>query len=1091
MLRKLTETAKSFLARSGALHSVPVFEGTNSRRHRDVSNRYLKLMAFRNFRRHRDATNAGTVLLFVGAPRSGHSLVGAIVDAHPNARVSHELDMVGLVEQGFRWWQLAVLMSRFAQAFRAHGQHWNGLTYRPADPVPEAAITAIGDKKGDWTVRRIGARPALLSTLRRTIGSRRIVYIQVVRNPFDNIATMSLRKGRHYDRVRIADRTGMGAVATSKRIPAAVRDDMLADYEGLCQGMADIKSKVPVDDWITIHHEDLVADPVKAIETLFARAGLPVTGNAVRSAASLVTNEANATRHQITWTDRQVQRIDALRDRHAFLSRYAFDDAPARRGAAHFDRMANDMLSRVTLVSCLGVRQDLALLPHFLKYYLAAGIQPDRMNILLNAQDPGDPYLADAQGILDAHGVASDRVWIGPYSSEEMWSRRCALQLEVAHPSDWIVSADIDEFHVYQDGLAHTVFKMEQEGRLLLQGPMVDRISADGVLRSVDAEDDLFRQFPIEGDLMCQLGKPLEDPNSGGTVTLMLYAATYLPGSGGHSLSMPASLNAAKDRTGQDADVSTEMKKLSKDRLELVRQRKANHVHGDRLSAFARLRDPVFRMEFPNYVAHFKWHSGLKDSIRERRASGRQSEFAKTYTTRVMDYLERKDWQISLDDIVRFPARSDAPSWDDHADQLRRFVRQFKLVRGRALKTRQATISTAPGWDVRQLTMGSGSGVGHTHSYYDIPVLDPEEELVASVKLPPIPNRAITAKDTVRIGLTSVADGGFRDVAQSLAWSWQQGPMLQWRPHSRSLVWNDRKDGRFVAMTCDVDPSGKTIGSPHVLSRSVYAIGPAGDFGLSLDMERLDMLRPGYGYAADGRRGHAERIPAGDGVWRVDFESGAEELILSVPRAVDHALDWFSRHERAIYETLRQNNYFYWFNHAKIAPDGQRFTVKLRWRLKDGPWNDLQGVSVTCDTDGSDLRVIGHGSSHVMWQGSTRLYYWSSKEGALLQTQDVEAGRAAPTELNSEVFQQNIHLRQIAGTDAWVFDLPYQKDVRLAMYRQGTESVEDIATFPNHSPPRGIYRCDLHPVPFRGGNRVLVTSLADGCRQLYLAERRP
>lgn len=36
-----------------------------------------------------------TFLFFIGYPRSGHSLIGSIIDAHPQAIVAHEYDVIG------------------------------------------------------------------------------------------------------------------------------------------------------------------------------------------------------------------------------------------------------------------------------------------------------------------------------------------------------------------------------------------------------------------------------------------------------------------------------------------------------------------------------------------------------------------------------------------------------------------------------------------------------------------------------------------------------------------------------------------------------------------------------------------------------------------------------------------------------------------------------------------------------------------------------------------------------------------------------------------------------------------------------------
>ena len=39
------------------------------------------------------------VCLFIGHPRSGHSLVGAMLDAHPDLCIAHELDMLAFLRE--------------------------------------------------------------------------------------------------------------------------------------------------------------------------------------------------------------------------------------------------------------------------------------------------------------------------------------------------------------------------------------------------------------------------------------------------------------------------------------------------------------------------------------------------------------------------------------------------------------------------------------------------------------------------------------------------------------------------------------------------------------------------------------------------------------------------------------------------------------------------------------------------------------------------------------------------------------------------------------------------------------------------------
>ena len=44
--------------------------------------------------------------MFIGYPRSGHSLVGSLLDAHPYMLIAHELDALRYIQVGFSKKQL-------------------------------------------------------------------------------------------------------------------------------------------------------------------------------------------------------------------------------------------------------------------------------------------------------------------------------------------------------------------------------------------------------------------------------------------------------------------------------------------------------------------------------------------------------------------------------------------------------------------------------------------------------------------------------------------------------------------------------------------------------------------------------------------------------------------------------------------------------------------------------------------------------------------------------------------------------------------------------------------------------------------------
>jgi hypothetical protein len=383
-------------------------------------------------------------------------------------------------------------------------------------------------------------------------------------------------------------------------------------------------------------------------------------------------------------------------------------------------------------------------------------------------------------------------------------------------------------------------------------------------------------------------------------------------------------------------------------------------------------------------------------------------------------------------------------------------------------------------WRQRQLTHGGPDGPFHSHSYYDIHVFDDASRRIAAHRMD-FAGRWMTPEDRIVVGHVDAEGGGFTPVGESTAWSWQQGPMAQWIPGTRKLVWNDREGGDFVARVHDSEAGGTAT-----LPRAVYAVAPDGRAALSLDMARLDTVRPGYGYVG-GHAGVLQRRPRENGIWRLDPATGESTLILSLHRAVGFLMERMGWRERA-WHLVRQ--YVYWFNHAKISPDGRRFTVKLRFRsrnLKRG-WNDRMGVSLTCGMDGSDLRLLARGTSHVIWEDSETLYYWG--RGGLQRVADRSPEGAPLGPLAPDLIRANVHIRHFAGApDQYVFDTPYSEEIDLMTWTAGDSAAQRIARFVGHTPVRGPFRCDLHPVPSPDGRRIVVTSLQGGGRQIHLLER--
>ena len=92
-----------------------------------VPNAHLFLKSFINSLKYNDSfKNINTFCLFLGYSRSGHSLVGSLLDAHPNVIIGHEVDVLYLSQKGYSRDQILSIILENSKIFAKVGRGWSG-----------------------------------------------------------------------------------------------------------------------------------------------------------------------------------------------------------------------------------------------------------------------------------------------------------------------------------------------------------------------------------------------------------------------------------------------------------------------------------------------------------------------------------------------------------------------------------------------------------------------------------------------------------------------------------------------------------------------------------------------------------------------------------------------------------------------------------------------------------------------------------------------------------------------------------------------------------------------------------------------------
>ena len=246
------------------------------------------------------ASDLQSFCLFVGYPRSGHSVVGSLLDAHPDVSISHQADAMQLVADGMGRDELfATLLAdsaRRAAEGRSQGKYsyaiegqWQGRT---------RLLRVIGDCRGGKTSRQIVQDPTSAGRFAEVVGLP-LRFVHVVRNPYDNIATLS----------RQPEHTLESAVKTYA---------FLADAVG---GLLD-RDEEPV---LTLRHEGLVEDPRAKLRQLCGFLDVEADEAWVEACAAIVFPSPRRTRETIEWSAADVDAVDAVIARHPFLEGYGLE----------------------------------------------------------------------------------------------------------------------------------------------------------------------------------------------------------------------------------------------------------------------------------------------------------------------------------------------------------------------------------------------------------------------------------------------------------------------------------------------------------------------------------------------------------------------------------------------------------------------------------------------------------------------------------------------------------------------------------------------------------------------------------------------
>ncbi len=244
--------------------------------------------------------------LFIGHVKSGGTLLGALIDAHPEAVLADEIDVVDYARKGFSRDQIFHLLVKGARREALKGR----VTARRLEAYSWAVpgqwqgrheqLRVVGSSKAGETTRGLGTDSQAWPKLQSAMNGTRTAFVHVIRNPFEPISAMIRRGGRTHE-------------------------NAIADYRAQCRRLVDIRRLLPHSDLLTVRYEDVVQTPGGTLRQVCAFLGLEASEAYVEACTSILHDAPVADRHRVEWNPSHVAQVDSVIAEFDFLAGYGFD----------------------------------------------------------------------------------------------------------------------------------------------------------------------------------------------------------------------------------------------------------------------------------------------------------------------------------------------------------------------------------------------------------------------------------------------------------------------------------------------------------------------------------------------------------------------------------------------------------------------------------------------------------------------------------------------------------------------------------------------------------------------------------------------
>lgn len=239
---------------------------------------------------------------FVGFPRSGHSVVGNLLNAHPDVLFCDELNALAYVRAGASLDQMVALTVFQERIYARRGRNKTEFSFAVPNQHQGRIrhLRVLGDSRARTTAHILATDPGVADRIRNGFGLRLRLIVHV-RNPFDMVATSVRRRD----------------------LPT---DSAIQQIEACAEALDRCLAHLPADELRPQRHEDFLAEPAAALSAICRHVGIEPYESYLADCVSILFPASRRTRDALSWSREAKVRIEAMIERYSFFVGYSFKE---------------------------------------------------------------------------------------------------------------------------------------------------------------------------------------------------------------------------------------------------------------------------------------------------------------------------------------------------------------------------------------------------------------------------------------------------------------------------------------------------------------------------------------------------------------------------------------------------------------------------------------------------------------------------------------------------------------------------------------------------------------------------------------------